>query len=87
MNKQTILGTVADPLPNASILLPDKLPFMTETESENLLCGGCKAILCEGLGTKTAKSRFAAPVQLLIKCPVPACGKFNVLPSTMASGG
>jgi hypothetical protein len=79
----TTLGTVTAPLSDASILVPQKLPFMTGNDPEDLACGGCGTILCSGVVTLTAKARFAAPVQLLIKCPVPACGNLNVLPSKM----
>jgi hypothetical protein len=79
MNTNKRLPTVPSPHKQASILAPTVAPLLRGNDSENLLCGGCSVILTEGFSEATISSRFAAPAQLLIKCP--KCGAFNVLPA------
>lgn len=78
---RTKLGVVDTPLPNASILKPAQLPLFKGDEQENLLCGGCEALLAKSASSMTMKKRFAAPHQLVIVCP--KCHANNVLPFTM----
>jgi phage FluMu protein Com len=76
------LPVVQSPDKQASILAPTVAPVLKGDESENLLCGGCSAMLGEGVSENTISTRFAAPVQLLIKCP--KCGAYNELPAKIA---
>lgn len=63
------------PPKDAVIAVPDKLPLYNGKESENLLCGGCSAVLIEGISEQSMLSRFIMPGQLYIKCPL--CGKHS----------
>lgn len=72
---------VVEPLPEASIISPAVTPAFEGTERDNLLCGKCLITLCRRLSVETMRSRFAAPVQLLIKCP--KCGVHNKLPAQL----
>lgn len=79
MSTNNRLSVVQSPDKQASILAPTVTLALKGDESENLLCGGCSVILAGGVSEKTVSSRFAAPVQLLIKCP--ECGPYNELPA------
>ena len=78
---RTKLGVVDAPLPGASILKGATLPLLRGNEPEDLLCGGCEAVLGKSISGSTLKQRMAAPVQLIAICP--KCGANNVLPSTI----
>lgn len=74
---KTKLEIVATP-DNASIFLPTNAPAFTGADGEDLLCGSCNVTLCQGVSVDSFRRRFAAPVQLLIKCP--KCASHNRLP-------
>jgi len=78
-NTQTRLPIVKSPDKKASILAPTVHPVFNGSEQEDLLCGNCDVVLAEGVSASTIMARFAAPVQLLVKCPV--CSSHNRLPA------
>jgi len=80
---QKKLSIVPVPHPQASILSPTINPALRGNDNEDLLCGKCSAILTDGVSENTIASRFAAPFQLLIKCP--QCGIYNNLPAKVSS--
>ncbi len=69
------LTAVDEPIAGASILAPDFEPGFSGDEPEDLLCGSCGARISRGVSAITLAQRFAAPIQLLVKCPV--CGQHN----------
>ena len=79
----TKLATIKTPHQRASILKPERLPAFEGEEEENLVCGGCAAVVCRGVSQMTTKTRFASPFQLIIICP--QCATKNVLPSALAT--
>ena len=74
---KTRLTFVDEPSPGASILMPDVEPGFKGDEAEDLLCGSCGASISRGVSAGTIAAKFAAPIQLLVKCPI--CGKHNRL--------
>ncbi len=79
--KLTVLPAFLTADPEASILAPEVLPAFKGDEDEDLLCGSCGVVLCEGVRAGRMATLFRAPVQLLLKCP--NCGVFNYLPSQL----
>lgn len=77
------LEIVKTPDKSASILAPTVSPAFEGTESEDLLCGSCGVLLGKRISTDTLKARFAAPAQLLVKCP--ECGAHNRLPAQVGN--
>jgi hypothetical protein len=69
---------VVEPKAGASILAPEKAPGIVGNERDNLLCGRCLVTLGRRISVAIMTRRFAAPVQLLIKCP--KCGVHNEVP-------
>lgn len=78
---RTRLSVVAKPLPKASVLIPTALPAWKGDEQENLLCGGCDAVIGKSISALTVKTTFAAPAQLIAICP--KCRSNNVVSSTL----
>ncbi len=77
VHTKTRLSCVDEPSPGASILAPDFEPGFEGDEAEDLLCGSCGARISSGVSGSTLATRFAAPIELLVKCPI--CGKHNHL--------
>jgi hypothetical protein len=73
------LRTVRVPHADASILEFHVTPCIKSDGDVNLQCGGCCAVLCEGVSDRFFANFFATPAQLLIHCP--ECLTYNVLPS------
>jgi hypothetical protein len=81
--RKTQLQIVAVPDIRASILQPNAAPAFKGNESEDLLCGSCGIILAQGVSSVTLNGKFAAPVQLLVKCP--KCAGYNRLPAQVGN--
>jgi hypothetical protein len=77
MPRKTKLAVVSEPSADASVLHLENAPFLTGKESENLVCGSCGLVICKGVSTESCMSKFAGPVQLLVRCP--KCGVHNSL--------
>ena len=79
MANEIKLEIIEQPHPNASVLAPTITPVLKGNDDEDLLCGRCAVVLCEGVSRDTIASRFIAPAQMLITCP--KCGAHNQLPA------
>lgn len=77
---RTKLGVVEKPHAEASVFT-GPLPLFRGDEQENLLCGGCEAVIGKSISARTLKTRIAVPNQLIAVCA--KCGTYNVLPSTL----
>ena len=80
---QTKLPIIKAPDANASILKPTEHPAFKGNEQDDLLCGSCDVVLFEGVSAASVKAKYAAPVQLLVKCP--ECGSHNNLPAQIGN--
>jgi hypothetical protein len=80
---QKKLSIVFSPHEKASILAPMVAPALNGNDDEDLVCGNCFIVLASGVSEKTVASRFAAPFQLLVKCP--SCGVYNNLPAKLSN--
>jgi hypothetical protein len=78
MAKKTKLAVIARPAADASVLHLENAPFLKGKERENLVCGSCGLVICKGVSTESCARKFAAPVQVLVRCP--KCGTHNGLP-------
>ncbi len=76
--KQTKLSIVESPHAQASILRFAATPAIKGNENEDLLCGGCGAVIGESVSTRTIANKCVAPVQLLIVCQ--SCNRHNRIP-------
>jgi Zn finger protein HypA/HybF involved in hydrogenase expression len=81
MAKNIKLAAVATPPVDASVIHLENAPFLTGKERTNLLCGNCGLVLCKGVSTESCMKKFAAPVQVLVRCP--QCASHNRLPTRL----
>ena len=82
--KKIKLSVVENPDAKASILAPsNKIALFVGDETETLICGKCRFVLVKGVSRETLRARFAAPAQLLLKCP--KCGAHNRLPAQIGN--
>lgn len=77
------LTAVAKPDANASILAFAPGKGIVGGEPHDLLCGGCGAVVGDGVSPDTVRKRFAAPAQLLLRCG--DCGAYNRLPAQVGN--
>lgn len=82
MTTKRYMQVVQTPHPQASILKPTELPMFKGAEDTNLACGQCKVLITVGVDVSTLEKQFAAPYELLVRCP--KCDTFNRLPSSKA---
>jgi phage FluMu protein Com len=82
-HRKSKLPIIDEPNKRASILVLKLHPAFTSTDSEDLLCGSCGVVLAQGTSRATIQAHFAAPVQLLVKCP--KCGTYNRLPAQVGN--
>lgn len=83
MASRTKVGATDAPHPHASVLMPETLPLFSGQEHGDLLCAGCESVICKSVSQLTMKTRFGAPNQLIVVCPL--CRTNNVLPSALIS--
>lgn len=83
MTKQVfVLDVVDKPSERASVLELEQVPGLKGSDDERLLCGSCGVVLVDGVSRAALTKRFAAPVELLVRCP---CGAHNRLPAAVGN--
>jgi len=78
-----VLTVVATPDANASILAFAPGKGLVGGEPHELACGGCGAVVGDGVSPDTVRNKFAAPAQLLLRCG--SCGAHNRLPAQVGN--
>lgn len=84
--KTTSLMTVDRREPGDSLVVCEREPgdsgawrsMQTGNEPESLACGGCGAILFQGVSKRTTWEQFAVRKRLLMQC---LCGVLNIVPA------
>lgn len=59
-------------------------PMQRGNEPESLACGGCGAVLFQGVSKRTTWEQFAVQKRLLVQC---LCGAFNIVPARPVACG
>jgi hypothetical protein len=73
---RTPLELTASVGPRDVLLMPRRLPALTGTEPQDLLCGKCQAILGCGISARAARRRHPEGQRLVLRC---VCGALNLL--------
>jgi hypothetical protein len=81
MAKKIKLAAVEPPPADASVIHLENAPFLTGKERTHLLCGNCGLVLCKGVSAESCMKKFAAPMQVLVRCP--KCDTHSRLPTRL----
>ena len=79
MKTLTKLELVDKPAVKAAFLSFRMTPAFVGTDCDDLVCGGCGAILCEGVSEDSFSERFSVAAELVGICP--HCRAKNRLPA------
>lgn len=63
--------------PQGSLIKLEKNPFIVGQEAESWACGGCRALILQGVSLASVRKKFLPEHELLVQCA--DCAAINIL--------